>query len=197
MYLRSLTLDHIKTFEEIHLDFRRPGEHDDQIYAGMTCFVGGNSSGKSTLLKSIAVALAGPTVANQLLVSPLGWIRRGATKALIEADIQRHEEDTFKIKGGTPFHGTTFKAGIAFETEEAGEIPTLREKPYTTPNRTKVRSAERRPWHPDSSGWLLGAYGPLRRLTGSSTEALTFALGKGKLASCVTLFREDAALSES
>ena len=43
----------------------------------------------------------------------------------------------------------------------------------------------------------LGGYGPLRRLTGSSTDALRDALGKGKLASCVTLFREDAALSES
>jgi hypothetical protein len=34
-------------------------------------------------------------------------------------------------------------------------------------------------------------------LTGSSTDALRYSLARGNLASCVTLFREDAALSES
>lgn len=198
MYIHSLLLENIKAFERIDLEFARPDETGDKIYAGLNFFVGGNSSGKSTLLKCMAMALSGPTIANQQLVSPAGWIRRDTIKGLIELKVHLDEaKDTFRTRGATPAASGTFNAGILIEAEAGGLTPTLKEKHYTTPNRTKVRSAERGPWHPDAQGWFLGSYGPLRRLTGSSTEALRYALGKGKLASCVTLFREDAALSES
>ena len=198
MYIHSLLLENIKAFERVSLDFARPNEIGDKAYAGLNFFVGGNSSGKSTLLKCIAMALSGPTIANQQLVTPAGWIRRNTAKGLIELRVHWDgAKDAFRIKGGTPAPDATFNAGIVIEAAEGGQTPTLKEKHYTTPNRTKVRSAERGPWHPDAEGWFLGGYGPLRRLTGSSTEALRYALGKGNLASCVTLFREDAALSES
>jgi len=198
MYIHSLLLENIKAFERIDLAFARPDAIGDKMYAGLNFFVGGNSSGKSTLLKCIAMALSGPTIANQQLVTPAGWIRRDSTKGLIELKVHWDQaKDAFRTKGGTPAPDANFNVGILIEKEEGGPTPTLKEKHYTTLNRTKVRSAERGPWHPDAKGWFLGSYGPLRRLTGSSTEALRYALGKGKLASCVTLFREDAALSES
>jgi predicted ATP-binding protein involved in virulence len=198
MHIQSLHLENIKAFEQIDLDFLRQTQTGDRAYAGLNFFVGGNSSGKSTLLKCLAMALSGPTIANQQLITPAGWVRRDATKGLIELKVHWDPvKDAFRIRGGTPSSVGTFDAGIVFEVAEPRATPTLKEKLYTTPNRTKVRSAERGPWHPDAIGWSLGAYGPLRRLTGSSTEALRYALGKGKLASCVTLFREDAALSES
>ncbi len=198
MYIHSLLLENIKAFERVKLDFARPTENGDTVYAGLNFFVGGNSSGKSTLLKAIAMALSGPTIANQQLITPAGWIRRSATKGLIELEVHwDSSKDTFRIRGGRPSVTANFNAGIVFETAEGGLTPVLREKHYQTINRTKVRSAERGPWHPDADGWFLGSYGPLRRLTGSSTEAMRYALGKGKLASCVTLFREDAALTES
>jgi len=198
MYIHSLLLENIKAFERVKLDFARPSDNGDTVYSGLNFFVGGNSSGKSTLLKAIAMALSGPTIANQQLITPAGWIRRSATKGLIELEVHwDSSKDTFRIRGGRPSVDANFCAGIVFETAEGGLSPMLREKHYQTLNRTKVRSAERGPWHPDAHGWFLGSYGPLRRLTGSSTEAMRYALGKGKLASCVTLFREDAALTES
>jgi len=198
MYVHSLRLDNVKAFTDLSLDFTRPAQGNGNSYAGLNFFVGGNASGKSTLLKCIAMALSGPTVANQQIISPAGWLRRDATKGLIELDVHWDAtKDSFRIKGGTPAPDSTFKVGIVLEADEKGLTPTLKEKDYRTPNRTKIRSAERGPWHPDATGWFLGSYGPLRRLTGSSTEALRYALGKGKLATCVTLFREDAALSES
>ena len=197
MHVHSLLIDSIKAFERIQLEFARPDQSGKNLYAGMNVFVGGNSSGKSSLLKCLAMALSGPTVANQLLITPAGWVRRGASKGLIELKLSWDSNvDTFRIKGGIP-SVETFYAGIVFEALENENSTTLKEKHYTTPNRTKVRSAERGPWHLSADGWFLGAYGPLRRLTGSSTEALRYALGQGKLGSCVTLFREDAALSES
>jgi len=196
MYVETLTLDNIKAFAELKLEFERPRLNGSPAYAGMNCFVGGNSSGKSTILKSIAMVLSGPTVANQQLISPAGWVRHGASKGVIESRVHADEgKDKFRKKGGTPAL-SIFTAGLSFESEN-GSTPVLKEKRYITPKRTKVLSAERGPWNTDASGWFLGGYGPLRRLTGSSSEALRYALGKGNLASCVTLFREDAALSES
>jgi predicted ATP-dependent endonuclease of OLD family len=77
MHIYSIHLENIKAFE---LDFERPGQVGERAYAGLNFFVGGNSSGKSSLLKSLAIGIAGPTVANQLLVSPglrrtrLAWV---------------------------------------------------------------------------------------------------------------------------
>ena len=46
-------------------------------------------------------------------------------------------------------------------------------------------------------GWFSAGYGPMRRLTGSSSESMRFSVGRGSVSRFVTLFREDAALSES
>jgi predicted ATPase len=195
MYVHSLHLENIKAFESLELEFSRSGTSAAEQYAGINVFAGGNSSGKSTLLKCIAMAVSGPTVANQQVISSAGWVRREAARGQIEAKLRFDaQRDGFKGTGAAP--STVFPVGLVLEPTE-NNAGTLKEKRYVTPRRSKVISAERGPWNVESLGWFLGGYGPLRRLTGSSTDALRYALGKGKLASCVTLFREDAALSES
>lgn len=168
----------------------------------MNVFVGGNSSGKSTLLKSIAMALSGPTAANQQLITPAGWVRRNDStkgtveKGLIELEVIRTADfDQFRGQGALPAEPNM--VGLQFETDLTSNSTVLKSKEYRNARGGRIQAASRGPWSPEAPGWFLCAYGPLRRLTGSSTEALRYALGSGKLASCVTLFREDAALSES
>lgn len=192
MYVHSLSIENVKAFEELSLDFARPDDYEgDAHYAGFNVFLGGNASGKSTLLKCLAMALSGPATANQHLISPTGWIRKGQTKASIALQVywEPGGDDPFRGRGNTPTL-PTFDAGLAFEAEQESAVPTLKV-------RAKQRLAERGPWHQEPRGWFLGAYGPLRRLTGSSTDALRYSLAQGKVSSCVTLFREDAALTES
>jgi hypothetical protein len=158
MYLDSLLLENIKAFERVKLDFARPNEEDEHEYAGLNFFVGGNSSGKSTLLKCIAMGLSGPAIANQQLITSAGWLRRGVSKGLIEVKIYSDpKKDSFRTKGGTPGIDNTFTAGITFEAEKGG-TPILKEKYYQRANRTKIRTAERGPWHPDTKGWFLASY---------------------------------------
>lgn len=196
MYIQSLHLENIKAFDKLDLEFTRKGEFASPC-AGLNVFVGGNSSGKSTLLKCIAMTLSGPTVANQQLITLAGWVRRGAKRGVIELKVHWNADyDTFRSKGGRPA-STTFDAGLVFEAEQSDANTSLKSRDYRNVNAGRILTAVRGPWNADANGWLLGAYGPLRRLTGSSNEALRYALGRGKLASCVTLFREDAALSES
>ncbi len=198
MYVQSMTLENVKAFEKLTLEFERPVGHSIPKYAGLNFFVGGNSSGKSTILKCLAMALSGPTIANQQLITPAGWLRRGAKRGLIDLRVSWDAKyDQLKTSGRAPVPDN-INVGLKLEPIDGELTPVLQAKEYRIPGGDKrILSAQRGPWNADASGWFLGAYGPWRRLTGSSTEAVRYALARGKLASCVTLFREDAALSES
>jgi hypothetical protein len=104
--------------------------------------------------------------------------------------------DEFRERGRTP--SGVLEAGLVWLKEpQASSIPTLRGWERKNPQGKKVQPADRGPWHPNVKGWFCAAYGPMRRLTGSSTEAVRYAATGGILGRMVTLFREDAALTES
>lgn len=197
MYIHSLTLNNVKSFESLKLSFDRANEQSSGKYAGLNFFVGGNSSGKSTLLKSLAMALSGPVVANQQLISAAGWIREGQKRATIELKVVRDPAYDF-FNAGKPPNNDLLDVGLLIEAESVDATPVIRERIYYKQDKkTAKKDAQRGPWDVDRRGWSVAAYGPMRRLTGSSTEAVRYALARGNLASCLTLFREDAALSES
>lgn len=193
MYVKSISLDNLKGFEGLHFDFQRP----DGGFAGWTVFVGGNASGKSSLLKAIALTLMGPDSGRQLLGSPVGWIRKNEKKAEALAEVQwSSPHDNFKKGGSLP--KATFEAGIrlVLESKESG-VPVLRAVEKRNQRGTRIQTAERGPWDPNASGWFSAGYGPMRRLSGSSSESIGFSARGGIVSRFVTLFREDAALSES
>lgn len=186
MYIASLRLTHIKAFDDLDLDFRRP----DGDYAGFNVFVGGNASGKSTLLKAMAMAIAGPTVANNFLLTPFGWLRRESLEGSVAVGLAFDRYDAFSGGGNRP---PSLEAKLTLKIDEPGGTPSLEGERRSS----ERKRLERGPWSRDSTGWFLAGYGPYRRLTGSSTDALRYSLAGHKLASLATLFREDAALSES
>lgn len=191
MYVKSLHLENVKGFKNLDFDFERP----DGGYAGWTVFVGGNSSGKSTLLKSIALALMGPDIARQP-GNVLGWIRQGERRGAAEVQIFWDAQyDIFRKGGKSP--ANPFRAGVRwlFETEQS-EMPVFRATEKRLSG-TRIKTAERGPWAVNPQGWFSSGYGPWRRLSGSSSESMGYAARGGVFGRYVTLFREDAALSES
>jgi len=191
MYVKSLHLENVKGFQNLNFDFERP----DGNYAGWTVFVGGNSSGKSTLLKSIALALMGPDVGRQS-GNVLGWIRQGERRSTAELQIVWDAQyDNFRKGGKSP--SNPFQAGVRwqFETEQS-DIPVFRVMEKRASG-TRIKTAERGPWAVNPQGWFSAGYGPWRRLSGSSSESMSYAARGGVFGRYVTLFREDAALSES
>lgn len=200
MYVKSLTLASIKGFKALKFDFERPGGK----FAGWTVFVGGNASGKSTVLKSIAIALLGPDSSRELLGPAStwrGWMHKEDRRSEIEITLTWDQSvDRFRKTGANP--GMVFEAGMrfSFDTVEGGgssEFPVLRPIYQTTATRTKILTHERGPWATSAPGWFSAGYGPMRRLTGSSPDSVRLSLGQGSVSRYFTLFREDAALTES
>lgn len=194
MYIKALQLENVRSFTDLNFDLERP----DGSFAGWTVFVGGNSSGKSTILRSAALALIGPESGGRLMGSPIGWIYKGQSKASAVLGIKWDKEcDKFK-KGGGGNLKETFEAGVRWVTEKkADEVPYFRSVEKRNAAGGRIQTPERGPWSPNSYGWFSAGYGPMRRLTGSSSEAMRYSISKEAESRFVTLFREDAALSES
>jgi energy-coupling factor transporter ATP-binding protein EcfA2 len=130
MYIKSVTLENVKGFRSLSFDFERsPG-----TFAGWTVFVGGNASGKSTILKSMALAIVGPDASRELLgnsSSWRGWLREGERRAEVTLAVTWDQSvDRFRKGGANP--GRFFDAGMRFTLEGKGtandrdEVPLLR-----------------------------------------------------------------------
>ncbi|WFR81064.1 AAA family ATPase [Janthinobacterium rivuli] len=193
MYVTTLELENVRSFGKLNFDFKR---HDDS-YAGWTVFLGGNSSGKSTLLKAIALALLGPDDGRQLIGPGHGWISHGEKKAETTILINRDQVlDTSKGSRGSL--AASFEAGVRISVENPETNAYASLKPIENRNLKGSRvPANRGLWNRNASGWFSAGYGPMRRLSGNSSESMRYAADRGPVGRFVTLFREDAALSES
>ncbi len=86
MFLKSITLENVRSIERLHLDFS----------AGMqnrkwTILLGENGCGKSSVLRAIALLLAGSEGILELMQQPDSWIRNGAKVCRINGVIQTKE----------------------------------------------------------------------------------------------------------
>ncbi|MEZ6056157.1 MAG: AAA family ATPase [Planctomycetaceae bacterium] len=191
MYVSDVKFKDVRGFESLNFHFERPRN----TYSGWTVIVGGNASGKSTVLKGIALGLLGPEAGVQLAGLSPGWIRRDCLRASAEVGIVADPKlDQWKQRGNTT---TEFKAGVEWEIDKLGETPSFREIEYRNPANNRIKTAQRGLWDPNAQGWFSTGFGPMRRLSGSSSESIRHTVTGGAVARYVTLFREDAALSES
>ena len=71
MYIDTIRLENIRGFRELEFSFDR-GQGQ---YAGWTVLTGDNGSGKSTVLKAMALMLAGPQAAAALQPGYPKWVR--------------------------------------------------------------------------------------------------------------------------
>lgn len=190
MYIRRVILKNIRGFANLDFDLTRPnGRH-----AGWTVFTGDNGSGKSALLKAIAVGLAGRDTARSLQPSFRGWIREGAgdAESSIHIEIVRSELDDNLVESGKkpigPFPAKMVITNGGKEPTLQAVIPEGRQKNYSTPDRTI--------WSSDVGGWFSCGYGPFRRMFGASPEAARQMVAPAT-ERFVTMFQEAASLAEA
>jgi energy-coupling factor transporter ATP-binding protein EcfA2 len=189
MYIQNIILNNIRGFGHLEFDLSRK----DRSFAGWTVFTGNNGSGKSALLKAIAVALTGKDTARALQPSFARWIKEGASGdgASIQLDIVGCKgDDFFAEKGNTTQQSFPAKIALkngAKETTLEVAAPTGKPKNYATPQRTI--------WSLDAKGWFSCGYGPFRRVFGASPEAVRQMVAP-TTERFVTMFQEAASLAE-
>lgn len=94
MFFKSLKLSNIRCFREAYIDFDLPGGDNRK----WTVFTGENGTGKSTILKSIALIMAGSDALPELIGDPNTWISEGAQSGEIIAEIETASGKQREIK---------------------------------------------------------------------------------------------------
>ncbi|GIF26695.1 hypothetical protein Ate02nite_94250 [Paractinoplanes tereljensis] len=95
MYIREIELRNVRGFfgaRDVTLDLTRP----DGALAGWTVLAGRNGSGKTSLLRAVALAVGGPGVARNLVSDFSGWVSVGeAVGVCLRAADLRRERRSF------------------------------------------------------------------------------------------------------
>ncbi|MFF8883986.1 AAA family ATPase [Streptomyces flaveolus] len=189
MYVTRVQLRNVKGFSgKRTVDLVLPGG------SGWTVLAGRNSSGKSTVLQAIALALGGPAVARALVTDFTGWITHGAKRGDVEVHVTSQPGlDGFVGPGNTPLDEISL--GLQW-TRPMPEEHRGWQRPVMAPLDVRGRSGPRGPWTENPIGWFCAGYGPFRRLTGGSSEAQRLMVNQGPSGRLATLFHEDASLAE-
>jgi predicted ATPase len=199
MWVESITLTNIKCFREQQLLFtRNPGTRRDRAkpYSWIT-LLGENGVGKSTLLQALALLLAGPEAAKELLPRPTGWVRDPSTPGKLNAVLHREDIDA-GIFGENKIR-KTFSYSYFVTGNRAVQVGKEKET-YTEPalieESSRVLSWLRtNAFASGSEGWFAVGYGAFRRLTRVSQVLIPSLEPAKRSSNFITQFDEDSALS--
>ena len=205
MYLKKIRVRNVKCFSDIEINFTEGGE----IRLWTTLF-GQNGIGKSTLLQAIGAVLTGPSAVRELLPVAEGWARQGADYGQIEAQILWTDGDA---TAGKKRKSKPFEVGYLVAGADSSKLPEALEDKPTVPElipwsgdesskRKEALTKDRKllqqtAYSENQLGWLACGYGPFRRLSGGSESANSIVSAERRAARFVTLFKEDAALTNA
>lgn len=96
MFISALRVENVRSVRDLDLSFLQP----DNRIRRWTLIIGENGSGKSTVLRALALVTAGSESLPDLLLDPDSWITNGARSARIEVDVLTAEGEarTFKLQ---------------------------------------------------------------------------------------------------
>lgn len=187
MHLRRVVLHDIKGFEKAELDLCPNGS----TFPGWAVITGDNGSGKTALLRAMALAIVGPDDGRQLVPDLRGWVAHGKDRGTVSVEIKPDHEVDRTEKGGYPVKGTFWSE---VEVDATTAVPAISSTDVFT---NKKKGATNGPWAISTAAWFAVAYGPFRRLYGTSPDAQRVMMIPGRIPRFGTLFREDATLGEA
>lgn len=175
MHLTKVEIKHLKSLGNFTWELM-----PEDTLPGWHVLLGDNGSGKSTFLRACAIALMGPKNAMALRLPWKDWVQHREKEARITISFSQDRDDQWTGKGNT----TAGKLRAALKISDTGVDP------------VEVRpSPSRHLW--DGQGWFSSSFGPYRRFSGGNKDHEKIFYSTPKLASHLSLFGEDVALSET
>ena len=194
MYLSKITIRDIKCFQNIELDFEEYGK--PRLW---NVIIGENATGKTTLLRSMAIALMGQKAASVLLPRPIGWVRGQSPRGEIEAIISPSFGDFDLTSDPSELPSWSNPISTRYALIEQNQTidkiyyegPTIIDR---SPKNSRIRLRKIQEEYQYS--WFSAGYGSFRRLTepqSKANEVITFTNRESRF---YTLFQTEYTLDE-
>ncbi|HIF9467386.1 TPA: AAA family ATPase [Photobacterium damselae] len=178
MYIKKIELENVKSFKRFKWELS-----EEENPAGWHVLLGKNGSGKSSFIRSAAVALIGPVEALKSRTSFSDWVRKGEESGFIRIElIQDSQHDLWAVKGKQN------KNNISYSTKISKAEGFTKVSRSNDPDRTV--------WN-NKSGWFSASYGPFRRFSGGNSDYQKLFYSAPLLARHLSIFGEDVALTET
>ncbi|QNE42135.1 MULTISPECIES: AAA family ATPase [Hymenobacter] len=197
MYIHSIDIAHIRAIDSLKMRFAKP--------AGWHVIIGDNGTGKSSVVRAIALALIGPEKAMALRLSWDEWLAAQHTTGHVRLHIVADPEWDKAVdtrKASVAASDKPFPIEIDFSRERVGGFSPDFASPHSvvvlSSNIDSARSRKPRKeiWG-DYAGWFSVAYGPFRRFTGGNPEWAKLFYSSPKVGAHLSAFGEDVALTEA
>jgi hypothetical protein len=195
MYIEAVDIKNIRAIDSLKIKFAKP--------AGWHVIIGDNGTGKSSVVRAIALALIGPEKALALRLVWDDWLtagqKMGHIKLMVSASEWDRTVDTKKASVKTS--AIPVPVELTFSRERIGGSSDHFAKPHSTVILTSNINAKTRPprkeiWS-DYAGWFSAAYGPFRRFTGGNPDWNKVFYSSPKVCAHLSAFGEDVALTEA
>jgi len=190
MYVSSLSIKNIRAISDFKFEVR-PSE-----CAGWHVILGDNASGKSSLIKSLAIIFAGGPKVSASRQIWADWLSQGHNRGEIEVVINRDESfDQYVLKGRQP---ETFTMRATIERKQMDLAPGMPAEVTILFNSQNSKTAERTIWA-NGNGWFSSSFGPFRRFSGGDRDwdRLFVSPEYRRIAAHLSAFGEDVAFTEA
>lgn len=183
MHITSFEIENVRSIQKLKWSAPKKA-------AGWHLILGDNGSGKSSVLRAIALSLIGEDGVSGLRLPPESLLRRGASAGAIQVTVSKDDDwDQYSLRGKQP-QADALQLGLQLARSK-GSANEVTVKPSSG-----IGRPDRHVWGRSSNnGWFSAAYGPFRRFSGgdAATEKSFYSLPR--LARHLSLFEDGAALS--
>lgn len=176
MYIQKAEIKNIRSIIDFEIEFKNP--------AGWHVLIGDNGAGKSTIIRSIALALVGIDQITGLRANWEDWLNKSVDNGEIKLDLDKHLDiDISWHHGELEMPSDKLSQSLVFE----------RHGPQIFYHFERVPNVRR-----TKTGWFSCAYGPYRRFEGGGSEWDEIFKNSylENLAAHLSVFNESVALTE-
>ena len=181
MHVKRLTIQNIRSIERLEIDL------DSHELPGWHVLLGDNGTGKSTIVRALALTFMGMRNADATRQDWSRWIGAGDMDGLVNVCLTQHAEDRWTGRGRTRPATVEAHAHIRRSNENLRNGGALIEFSGNYSQRTVWGGGD---------GWFSASFGPFRRFSGGEPQMDRLYHSHPRLAPHLSAFGEDVALGE-